>query len=248
MAADHAGLGAGLADALHRVDHDRVVVVARVSEVLREVSLPDEHDPDARYLLEHLGEVLDGADLLAHDGHEDLALGVERPDVGDAVVVLPPDAPVARRRDGRIASLAARLQVRAVRRARIAARGDGVARLLDGAHVRPDDAVDAEVQHLLGKPLVHLAAVRRDADERRDRRRQRSAVDDLLAVHQELEAVAQPLHVEGVVLHLEDDGVVAGGGQADRVLDLGAGEGGEGGPAGLQGLDDAVQPWQLGHG
>ena len=132
-------------------------------------------------------------------------------------------------------------------RARIAAGGDRVQRFLDGADMRPDDAVDAVVEHLLGDPLARFAAIGRDPHERRHRRRQAGAIGDLAPVEHVLQAVAQRPDVVGAVLHLEHHTVI--GGRAHRLgdADLRRGEGGEGGFARFQGPDHAVQAGCFGH-
>ena len=239
--------GADPADLCHGFDDDRVVVLARVAKVLGKVAFADEDDADAGDLLEHLVEVADGLDLFTHDDDENLAFRVEGPNVGLLVVVLAADAPVAGCCDRGVTTLATGLQVGAVRGARVAGGGDGVVRLFDGADVGPDDTVDADVQNLLGEELVHLAAVRGDADDGRDLGGEGAASDDLPTVEHELEGVAQSLGFEGVVLHLEDDAVVAAGGQGDAVAYLRGGESRDCGFARFKLLDDAIQSRNISH-
>src|SRR5271169_3500440 len=121
---------------------------------------------------------------------------------------LAPTPPIARRRRGRIAPLTRRLEI--LRRAgpRITAGGDCVARFVDGADMRPDDAVDALVQDLLGDPLARLAAIGGDAHERRHRRSQCPSLQDLPAVQHVLETVAQCADVVWAMLHLEHHAIV----------------------------------------
>src|SRR5205085_11228910 len=122
-----------------------------------------------------------GRHFLAHDGDQYFTRGIEWPHIGAGVIFLLRQPPIARRRRGRIAALTSRLEI--LRRAgpRITAGGDGVARLVDGADMRPDDAVDALVQDLLCDPLARLAAIGRDAHERRYRGSQRPSLQDLPA-------------------------------------------------------------------
>src|SRR5262249_56910279 len=101
--------------------------------------------------------------VLALDDRQDLAVGRERPDIRLPVVVLLREAPVPRGPGGRVAADAGRIVERVARELRVSARADRVPRLLDRAHVRETTAEHAEVEHLLGDPLVHLTAVRRDA-------------------------------------------------------------------------------------
>ena len=114
--------------------------------------------------------------------------------------------------------------------------------------VRPDDAVDADVEDLLGDPRVQLGAVRRDPNERRHGRRERPAVDDLAPVQHVLQAGAEQLDVIRAVLHLEDHAVVRCVADLLGVLDAGARERQERRLALLQGLDRAIQTRNLGHG
>ena len=69
-----------------------------IAELLAEVALADQDRADARHLREHVVEVLDAAACpRSCRMHENLALRVERPDVGAVVVVLLAEAPVAHR-------------------------------------------------------------------------------------------------------------------------------------------------------
>src|SRR5712671_381677 len=147
-----------------------MLVLPRVAHILRQVALADQHDADPGYLLQHLRQVADRPLLLAHDHDEHLALRVERPGVGALVIGLLVDAPIARGVARRVAALAGRLVISRFARPRIAAGLDRVPRLLDSRDMRPDDAVDADVEHLLGDELVELAAIGRDADDRPARR------------------------------------------------------------------------------
>ena len=113
--------------------------------------------------------------------------------------------------------------------------------------MRPDDAVDAVVEHLLGDPLAGLAAVGRNPHEWGHRRRQAGAAHDLAPVQHVLQAIAQGADIIGAVLHLEHDAVIGGGTDRLRDTDLGRGEGGEGGLALFQGPDHAVQAGCIGH-
>src|SRR6266699_1472082 len=102
------GIPASLRDRQGLVDRRgdlRVVVLARIAHVLREVALADQHDADPRHLLQHLRQVADRALLLAHDDDEDFALGVQGPGVGPFVIGLLVDAPIARGVARRVAAL-----------------------------------------------------------------------------------------------------------------------------------------------
>ena len=101
---------------------------------------------------------------------------IERPDVGARIIFLLGEAPVAHRRGRAVAADAGGLVERRRLEPRIAAGRDRVAGLVDGGDVRPQHAVDAEIERLLGEPLVVLAAIRRDAHHRRHRGRKRAAL------------------------------------------------------------------------
>ena len=178
--------------------------------------------------------------VLHHQDHEDLALGIERPDVGAIVIILLAEPPVAHRLGRAVAAHAGGLVERRGLQARIAAGGDRVIGLVDGRDVRPHDAVDAEIERLLGLQLRLLGAIRRNPHHRRDAGRDRAGSGDLAAVEHVLQAIAQRPDVPRIVLHLVDDAVVFGGGHRDRGLGIGLAKRRERRLAGLQGADHAV--------
>ena len=180
--------------------------------------------------------------------HEDLALRVERPDVGLLVVFLLAEAPVARRGGRAVAADAGGLVARRGLEPRIAAGADRVGGLLDRRDVREHDAVAAHVERLLGLPLRHLDAVDRDADHRRHGRRERAGLGDLRAVEHVLQAVAQQPAVPGIVLHLEHAAVEFRRSlSAIARIDFGGREAGQRMLARFERADDAVQTRQIGH-
>ena len=154
---------------------------------------------------EHVVEVLDAARVLDLQDAENLALRIERPDVGLLVIFLLGEAPVARRRGRAVAADAGRLVKRRVLEPRIAAGADRIGRFLDRRNVREHDAVAAHVERLLGLPLRHLDAVDGDAGHRRHARHDRARFGDLRAVEHVLQAVAQQPAVPRLMLHLEHD-------------------------------------------
>jgi hypothetical protein len=107
--------------------------------------------------------------------------------------------------------------------------------------VRPDDAVRAGIEHLLGDELVHLRAVRRNAHDGRDLGREARALDDLAAIQHVLQAVTQGGNVKGAVLHFDHDAVPAFGGELQRGGGVGRAEAHHRVLALLERLDDAVQ-------
>ena len=60
----------------------RVLVLARIAELLAEIAFADQDRADALHLGQHLVEVLDAAHVLDLQDAEDLAVRIERPDVG----------------------------------------------------------------------------------------------------------------------------------------------------------------------
>src|SRR2546423_6795801 len=123
VTAHHAVLAADASDGGHRLDDGRMIVLARVAQILREVALADQHDADAFHLVEDARQVVDRQDVLAHDDHEDLAVRHYRPDVRFLVVLLRRDAPVARGMYRLIAANAFGLVRRRAFRTRVPARG-----------------------------------------------------------------------------------------------------------------------------
>ncbi len=168
-------------------------------------------------------------------------LRVERPDVGAVVVLLLRQPPVAGGIPGRVPALPRGLVTRGAGRPGVAAGRNGVARLLDRAHVRPQDPVHAAVEHLLGDPLVHFAPVGWYAHHGRDRRRQGSRFHYLPAVEQVLQTVAQRPDVVRAVLHFDHDTVVAFGRNELTVGGLRRREAHENVLALLEHFDDSVQ-------
>src|ERR1044071_6023987 len=109
VTADHLVFGADAADSRHRFDDGGVIVLAWGAEILRQVTLADQHHADARHLLQDAGQVVDGEHVLAHDDDENLAIPGERPAVSLLVVLLRRDSPVARRVHRLIATYAFRV-------------------------------------------------------------------------------------------------------------------------------------------
>ncbi len=180
------------------------------------------------------GRFLIALGALDHQGAEDLALGVQRPDVGAVVVLLLREAPVLHSAAGGVAAHAEGLVQGVALTLRVAHRRDGVVGVLHRIDVRPNDAVNADIEHLLGDP-VRLTGIRRDADDRRHGRRHGTSLGDEPRVEQIEKPLLQGLDVVDTVLHLEDaaiEGRTAGGAGIagdERYLPL------------LQGLDDAVK-------
>src|SRR4051794_12555071 len=107
--------------------------------------------------------------------------------------------------------------------------------------MRPDDAVHANIQHLLGDPLTVLAAVWRYAHERRHRGRDAGRRGYLAPVQHVLQAVTQRLDVVWIVFHLEHDTIIWGAADGQGCTNLARRERHESGLARFQRLDHAVQ-------
>jgi hypothetical protein len=193
------------------------------------------------------GRFFDGAHLLAHDRDEDLALRVERPDIGTGIIFLLGQTPIARRGGRRVAALTWRLEIGGRRRSRVAACGDRIARFVDGADMRPDDAVNALIEHLLGHPLAGLAAIGRNAHEGCYCRRQGAGAQYLPPIQHVLQAIPQRAYVVGPVLHFKHDAIIGCG--IDRLsrTSLRRQKGCESRLALLQSPDNAVQSGNIGH-
>ena len=108
MADDDIVLLAGVDHALHPFQHDLVLVLPRIAELLRQVAFADQDAADARHVLEHVVEILDAAGILDLQDAENLALRIERPDVGLLIIFLLAQAPIARRRGRTVAADAGR--------------------------------------------------------------------------------------------------------------------------------------------
>ena len=106
--------------------------------------------------------------------------------------------------------------------------------------MRPDDAVDALIEDLLGHPLAILAAIGRNAHKGRYRRRQGAGAKYLPAIEHVLQAISQSAYVIGTVLHFKHDAIIGRGIDRLRRAGLRSQEGYEGGFVLLKGLDYAV--------
>src|SRR3984885_7644153 len=212
---------AGVDHALHPYKHDLVLVLARIAELLGEVAFADQDGADARHVAQNVVEIFDAARVFDLQDAENLALRIERPDVGLLVILLLGQAPIARRRSGTVAADTGRLEMRRALEPRIAAGARPVWGVLNRGNVWEHDTVAAHVERLLGLPLRHFDAVHRYARQRRHRRCHRAGFGDLGAVEHVLQAIAQQPAVPGLVLHLEDAAVELRGRERHRDGDLG---------------------------
>ena len=84
------------ADRQYLVDrrgHCRMIILPGIAEILRQIALTDYYYTDTGHLFEHVRQVFDRPHLLAHDRYQNLALRVERPNIGARVIVLLGSAP-----------------------------------------------------------------------------------------------------------------------------------------------------------
>src|SRR3984885_13761055 len=114
---------AGVDDALHPFQHGFVFVLPGIAEFLRQVAFADQNAADARHVLEHVVEVLDAAGVLDLQNAENLALRVERPDVGLLIIILLRETPITRRGGRAVATNAGRIEMRRAFQSRITAGG-----------------------------------------------------------------------------------------------------------------------------
>lgn len=195
-------------DVVNSRDSRGMLVLAGKAGILREVALADQDGADGRHLFRDRRQVFDRSRVLAHDDEEDFALGIEWPNIGAAVLFLGRQSPVARGHRWCVAALSPGLEIACRGGPRVATRGDGLPRLGDRAHVRPDDAINAGIEHLLRDLLARFTSVRRNTHEGRDSGCDTPAFRDLAPTQHVLRAVAERPDVVGITLHLEDHGVV----------------------------------------
>ena len=88
MTDHHVVLLAGIDHALHPFEHGLVLVLPRIAELLRQVAFADQDAADARHVFEHVVEVLHAARILDLQDAENLAMRIERPDVGPLQVLV----------------------------------------------------------------------------------------------------------------------------------------------------------------
>jgi hypothetical protein len=189
--ADHdVVLLAGVDHALHPLQQLRMLVLPRDAELLAEIAFANQDRADTGDFGQHGVKIFHAAGIFDLQDDENLALRIERPDVGFLIILLLTDPPVARRYGRAVTADADRLVIFRALEPRIAAGADRVGGFLHRRDVREHDAEAADIQCLLGLPLRHLDAVDRDAHHRRHRRNE-AGLGDLRPVEHVLQAVAQ---------------------------------------------------------
>ena len=175
---------------------------------------------DAFGLAQDVGQVADASGFLDNAHQQQVAVGVDGPDVGGVIVFGWRQAPVAGGDAIPPAALAGRLKVGGAGDLGIARRPHRRLRALHRVQVRQNQAVHAGVQSLLDDPLVLLAGVGRDADDRRRVGLQAAGGGDALAVEQELERGAQVVERQPLVFHLNHQQVVIGIGEIGHFVQV----------------------------
>ncbi len=166
--------------------------------------------PDRHQLLGDLG----GTAVLQLEAHGDLALGIVRPDIGDAAIFRAADAPDMSRE-----ALAAGAAATFDGKFRHARPGPFVAPARDGDlarfrrfHLADQAAMGTRRQRLVDLPDIgaHRRPVEAPGRQRHEHHRRAVAGRRRPAIDQALHEVAQAIEAEGVVLHLVIDGVAEG--------------------------------------
>src|SRR5690348_2488690 len=105
------GMAAGdvvlFADRKNTIDffgHYGMLVIARVPELLAQITFADQHDADAGHFFQDARQVVDSPHLLALNNDEDFAIWRERPNIGALVIFLLGETPIACRTCRRIAA------------------------------------------------------------------------------------------------------------------------------------------------
>ena len=138
-------LPAGLDHMHHGVMHNRVIVVARITKRLAQIAFPYQHRANTRNVLQDVVNILHTPDALDHQDYQDLAFRIEWPHVGFFVILRQCQAPIAAGCGGPIAAGTRRLIEGRIQLPGVAARCDGVIRLLRIVDVRPYHAVHTAI-------------------------------------------------------------------------------------------------------
>src|ERR1700747_3247837 len=126
-----------------------MIVIPGMTQLLAQIAFTAQHNADSRNLLENLWQIFDSSRVLTLYDNQDFPSRCQGPDIGATVVFLLRQSPIARRARGSVATNAGRIVERSVFKSRIAAGAYGIPRLLDRAHMRKNDAVNADIEHLL---------------------------------------------------------------------------------------------------
>ena len=108
MAAGNVVFFADRQNAINLLGHDRMFVVARMTELLAQVAFADQDDADAGNFFQNARQVVDGPGFLALDHNEDFAIWRQWPNIGALVIFLLRQPPVARGARRRVAANAGR--------------------------------------------------------------------------------------------------------------------------------------------
>src|SRR5215469_1546052 len=185
-----------------------MVVLAGVTEVLRQVALPNDYYTDPGYLFEHVREVFDRSDLFAHYCNQDFALRIERPYIGARIILGLGEPPIACGGGRCITALSRRFKIRGSARAWVSACCNGIARLFNSAHMGPYNSINTLIKYLFGDPLADFTAIGGNAHKRRYLRRQGAGSQYLPPIEHELQAISQRADIIGPMLHLEYHAII----------------------------------------
>ena len=101
---------ADLKNVIDRFGDHRMLIVARMAELLTQIAFADQYDADAGNFFQNARQVVDGAGFFALDDDENFTVRRQRPDVGALVILLLRQSPVARGTRRRVAADAGRIE------------------------------------------------------------------------------------------------------------------------------------------
>src|SRR5215471_9895991 len=247
MAARNLVLFTDLENVIDRGANHRMIVVPGMTQLLAQIAFADQHHADSRHFLKSPRQIVDATGVLTLNNDEDFSVRCEGPDIRATVVLLLRQSPIARGACGSVATNAGRIVERRFFKSRITAGTNCIPSLFHCANMRKDDSVDADIEHLLGDPLIHLAAVRWNSNHGSDFWRQRFSLDNLAPVEHGLERLTQAGKIQRRVLHFEGDAVQRRACHGDGAFSIHWSKRSEGGFAFLQGFDYAVKPRYVWH-